>query len=270
MSQTVLITGASSGIGEAVAKLLQTHGFTVFGTTRSPNPPQRDGIRMLTLDVDSEESVRRCVDQVLSEGGGRIDVLVNNAGYALIGAAEETSIAEAKEQFETNFFGVARVTNAVLPAMRQAKTGKIVTIGSLAGLMAIPFNAYYSATKFALEAYIEALWYELRPFGISVSLIEPGFVRTAISHASRVPSKTLSEYDEVRSRFGAAMRRAVKDGLAPELVAQAVLRAAQGQAPQLRYRVGGAARWLPRLRNATPWRVFASGVRRTFALDANG
>lgn len=225
---------------------------------------------MLTLDVDSEDSVRQCVDQVLSQGGGRIDILVNNAGYAMVGAAEETSIAEAKEQFETNFFGVARMTNAVLPFMRRARTGKIITIGSLAGLMAVPFNAFYCASKFALEAYMEALWYELRPFGISVSLVEPGFVRTAISHASRVPVNTLSEYDEVRSRAGAAIRKAVEEGIAPELVATEVLRAAQSQAPQLRYKVGGAARWLPRLRSATPWKVFASGVRRTFALDASG
>ena len=117
---------------------------------------------------------------------------------------------------------------------------------------------------------METLWYELKPFGISVSLIEPGFVRTGISHASRVPAKTLAKYDAVRSRAVAAIRRSVEEGVAPETVAQGVLRAAQSPAPNLRYRVGGAARWLPRLRNAAPWKVFASGVRRTFSLDATG
>jgi len=151
MSQTVLVTGASSRIGAATAQLLHMRGFTVFGTTRAPNPPQQNEIHMLTLDGNSEDSVRNRAAEVISQGG-RIDILVNNAGYALVGAAEETSIDEAKAQFETNFFGVARMTNAVLPSMRQARAGKIISIGSLAGLMAIPFNAFYCATKFALEA----------------------------------------------------------------------------------------------------------------------
>jgi short-subunit dehydrogenase len=269
MSRTVLVTGASSGIGAATARLLQQRGFTVFATTRAPNPPLQDGIRMLTLDVNSEDSVRNCVAEVMSHRGC-IDILVNNAGYALVGAAEETSIDEAKEQFETNFFGVVRMTNAVLPSMRQARSGKIITTGSLAGLMAVPFNAFYCATKFALEAYMETLWYELKPFGISVSLIEPGFVRTGISHASRIPARTLSEYDAVRSHAVAAIRRSVEQGVSPELVAQVVFKAVENPSPELRYRVGGAARWLPRLRNTAPWKVFASGVRRTFALDATG
>jgi NAD(P)-dependent dehydrogenase (short-subunit alcohol dehydrogenase family) len=179
MSATVLITGASSGIGAAVAQLLHRNGFTVFGTTRSANPAKTNGFRMLRLDVDSEDSARACVEEVLSHSG-RLHAVVNNAGFALIGAAEEAGLAEAKEQFETNFFGVVRVTDAVLPAVRKAGSGRLINIGSLAGLMAIPFNGFYCATKFALEAYTEASWYELRPFGISVSLIEPGFVRTGM------------------------------------------------------------------------------------------
>jgi short-subunit dehydrogenase len=269
MSATVLVTGASSGIGAAVARKLQASGFTVFGTTRKANPEQRDGFKMLALDVNSDESARACVDEVLSQSG-RLDVLVNNAGFALVAAAEETSITEAKEQFETNFFGVVRMTKAVLPAMHQAERGWIINIGSLAGLMAIPFNAFYCGTKFALEAYSEALWYELKPFGIAVSLIEPGFVNTPISQSSRTALNPLKQYDTVRTRAGEALARSVKEGVAPALVADAVWRAATAREPQLRYRVGGAARWLPRLRNAAPWKFFASGVRRTFALDASG
>lgn len=269
MSATVLITGASSGIGAAVAQLLHSNGFTVFGTTRSANPAKTNGFRMLRLEVDSEDSVRACVQEVLSHSG-RLDAVVNNAGFALIGAAEETSLAEAKEQFETNFFGVVRVTDAVLPAMRKAGSGRVINIGSLAGLMAIPFTGFYCATKFALEAYTEASWYELRPFGIWVSLIEPGFVRTGMSRSSRIPAQLLQEYDPARTRTAAAVARSVEDGVAPELVAQTVLRAVRSRRPKLRYRVGAAARWLPRVRNAAPWNVFAAGVRRTFALDAGG
>src|SRR2546422_6503660 len=175
MSQTVLVTGASSGIGQATAQLLAERGHRVFGTTRKPGAAQASGFTMVGLDVRSDDSVRGCVDQVLSQAG-RLDVLVNNAGYTLMGAAEETSVAEAKAQFETNFFGVVRMVNAVLPGMRAAGAGKIINISSLAGNTAIPFSAFYSATKFALEGYSESLWYEVSPFGISVSLVEPGFV----------------------------------------------------------------------------------------------
>src|SRR5437660_2901591 len=175
MSQTILVTGASSGIGQSTARLLAERGFTVFGTARKPDSAKREPFTMLALDVRSDESVRACVAQVITKSG-RLDVLVNNAGYAMMGAAEETSVEEAKAQFETNFFGIVRMVNAVLPGMRAAGAGKIINISSLAGNTAIPFSAFYSASKFALEGYSESLWYEVRPFGITVSLVEPGFV----------------------------------------------------------------------------------------------
>ena len=176
MTQTVLVTGASSGIGKATALLLKREGFTVFGTTRRPDAVGPQEFPMLGLDVRSDDSVKALFDKV-----GRLDVLIDNAGYALTGAAEETTLAEAKAQFETNFFGAVRVVNAALPAMRAARAGKIIIIGSLAGLTAIPFSAFYSATKYALEGYAEALWHELRPFGIAVTLVEPGFVHTIVN-----------------------------------------------------------------------------------------
>src|SRR3989449_4616415 len=188
MAQTVLVTGASSGIGQATARLLAEHGFNVFGTARKPEAP------LVALDVRSDDSVRNCVQQVLSQTG-RIDVLVNNAGYNLMGAAEETSIDEAKAQFETNFFGVVRMVNAVLPAMRKAGSGKIINIGSLAGITAIPFGAFYTASKFAIEGYTEALWHELRPLGISASVIEPGFVHTKIGEGTQIAATSLGAYD---------------------------------------------------------------------------
>ena len=266
MKETVLVTGASSGIGAAVAHLLHERGFRVFGTTRALDAAASD-FHMLSLDVTSDSSVRDCVQTVLSQAG-RLDILVNNAGYALTGAAEETSVDEAKAQFETNFFGIVRMVTAVLPSMRQTGTGKIINLGSLAGLTAIPFSAFYCATKFALEAYSESLWHELKPFGITVTLIEPGWVRTGFSHGSRAAAGRLPAYDGPRKRAIAVIGRAVEEGLSPEVVAKFVLRAATSRQPRLRYRVGTDAEWLPRVRNSLPWNLYASAVRRRFALDA--
>ena len=262
MSQTVLVTGASSGIGQATAQLLAERGLRVFGTARKPDG-RSSKITMVALDVRSDDSVQKCVQQVLSQAGG-IDVLVNNAGYSLMGAAEETSIDEAKAQFETNFFGAVRMVNAVLPAMRKAGTGKIINIGSLAGITAIPFGGFYTASKFAIEGYSEALWHELRPLGISVSVIEPGFVHTAIGEATQIARSPLTAYDPVRKRATSALSRQVKGGIPPEAVAKAVLRAIESRTPSLRYRVGTDAAWFPRLKQVMPWPLFAVGVRRTF------
>ncbi len=255
MSQTVLVTGASSGIGQVIAQLLTERGFTVYGTSRKPTGT------LVPLDVRSDDSVRACLDRV-----GKIDVLVNNAGYTLMGSAEETSIEEAKGQLETNFFGVVRMVNAVLPAMRKAGAGKIINVGSLAGITAIPFGAFYTASKFALEGYSEALWHELRPLGINVILIEPGFVHTPIGEKTQIAAKPLSAYDGVRQRATAALGRHVEHGIVPEKVAATVLRAVQSRSPSLRYRVGTDAAWLPRLKSVLPWPLFAVGVRRTFAV----
>ena len=262
MTQTVLVTGASSGIGKATALLLKREGFTVFGTTRRPDAVGPQEFPMLGLDVRSDDSVKALFDKV-----GRLDVLIDNAGYALTGAAEETTLAEAKAQFETNFFGAVRVVNAALPAMRTARAGKIILIGSLAGLTAIPFSAFYSATKFALEGYAEALWHELRPFGIDVTVVEPGFVRTRLGEASQVAAGPLPAYADFEKRALRGIDGAVSRGIAPERVAARVLGIVQTDHPRLRYRVGADATWLPRLKNVAPWRVFAAGVRRTFGLS---
>src|SRR6266540_56603 len=239
MSQTVLVTGASSGIGQATAQLLAQQGYTVFGTARKPAAAMSNGVTMVALDVRSDDSVRACVDRVLTQAGG-IDVLVNNAGYSLMGAAEETSVTEAKAQLETNFFGVVRMVNAVLPAMRKAHKGKVINIGSLAGITAIPFGAFYTASKFAIEGYTEALWHELRPLGINVSVIEPGFVHTKIGEGTQIAAVSLGAYDSVRKRATAALTRHVAAGISPDAVATTVLRAIKSRSPSLRYRVAAA------------------------------
>src|SRR6266480_6379391 len=219
VSQTVLVTGASSGIGQSTARLLAERGFTVFGTARKPDPKKRESFTMLALDVRSDDSVRACVEQVVAQAG-RLDVLVNNAGYAMMGAAEETSVEEARAQFETNFFGIVRMVNAVLPGMRAAGRGKIINISSLAGNTAIPYSAFYSASKFAVEGYSESLWYEVRPFGVSVSLVEPGFVNTPIGEASPAAARPVAAYDATRKRMLAAFGRSVHAGIPPEQVAR--------------------------------------------------
>jgi short-subunit dehydrogenase len=265
MSQTILVTGASSGIGQATARLLAERGFTVFGTARKPDAAKRETFTMLALDVRSDESVRACVEQVMAKAG-RLDVLVNNAGYALMGAAEETSVEEAKAQFETNFFGIVRMVNALLPGMRAAGAGKIINLSSLAGNTAIPYSGFYSATKFAVEGYSEALWHEVRPFGVSVSLVEPGFVSTPIAEASPLAARPLPAYDATRKRMLAKFGQSLAAGIPPEQVARRVLQIVEHSSPALRYPVGAQATWLPRLRNVVPWKVYAVGVRKTFAV----
>src|SRR5881394_3110766 len=265
MSQTILVTGASSGIGQATARLLAERGFKVFGTARKPESAQSQGVTMVALDVRSDESVRSCVAQVVAKAG-RLDVLVNNAGYSLTSAAEETSVEEAKAQLETNFFGIVPMVNAVLPGMRARGAGKIINISSLAGNTAIPYSAFYSASKFAVEGYSESLWYEIRPLGISVTLVEPGFVNTPIGEASPAAARPLPAYAATRTRMLTAFGHALAGGIPPERVAQRVLRIIESPDPGLRYRVGGQATWLPRLRSVVPWSVYAAGVRKTFAV----
>ena len=173
--KVALVTGASSGFGRLTAEHLLRDGYRVFGTSRRELPDTERGVEMLTLDVRSEESVRECVGRVL-QTAGRIDLLVNNAGLLVtVGPDEEVSPEEAQLLFETNFFGVTRMTHAVLPSMRSRRSGRIVNVSSLAGLLAVPGQALYSATKFAVEGYSEALRQELMPYGITVSLVEPGF-----------------------------------------------------------------------------------------------
>ena len=173
--KTVIVTGASSGIGQAIAAHLHRSGWRVFGTMRRPDP-DRDGPDALKLDVTSDQSVEAAVAEVLARAG-RIDAMVNNAGADMLGAVEETTAQEALDLFQTNFFGVHRLVRAVLPSMRARKAGRLVTIGSIAGFLPTPFEAFYSASKHALEGYCESLDFEVRPFGIRTVLIEPGFVR---------------------------------------------------------------------------------------------
>jgi NAD(P)-dependent dehydrogenase (short-subunit alcohol dehydrogenase family) len=223
----------------------------------------------LPLDVRSNDSVAACLSAV-SGLVDRLDILVNNAGYELAGALEELSLDEAKAQFETNFFGVVRMVKAVLPMMRRQKDGQIINVSSLAGLTPIPFMGIYSASKFALEGYTEALRLEVKPFNIRVSQIEAGFLKTPMMNNRQMSVGRIADYDPWRRRAFDAIRSSEENGPGPELVAATVLKIAASRNPRLRYVVGKQARFVTRLRRFFPEGAFERGVRSTFGLDRKG
>lgn len=229
-----LVTGASTGFGRLTAERLAARGYRVFGTNRTGTGSSA-ALEMLVLDVDLDESVERCVQDLLGRAG-RIDVLVNNAGRAMLGACEETSSSEARALFETNVFGVMRMVSAVLPTMKQQGHGSIVNVGSLSGLISVPFHGVYAASKHALAGYSDALRHEVRPFGVRVSLVEPAAHRTGITMAR--PARTQAAYDADREQVGSLIQTQIETGRDPARVADTIVVAATSGTPKVRYRVG--------------------------------
>jgi NAD(P)-dependent dehydrogenase (short-subunit alcohol dehydrogenase family) len=264
--RTVLVTGASSGFGKAIASLLSRNGFNVFGTSRNAPGEGAEGVRMLRLDVTSDQSVHDCVREVLAMAG-RIDVLVNNAGTLTTGAIEEFSIDEAKSQFETNFFGVARMTKEVLPMMRGQKGGQIINISSVGGLLPSPFEGFYIASKHAVEGYTETLRLEVKGLGIKVSLVEPGFFKTGLFGAE-VPTRAhIGEYDAERKNSSSVRDVEHRQkALDPAIVAEVVLRIANSRAPRIRYAVGREKSAI-RLKALVPEGMYESATGRHWKLD---
>lgn len=263
----VLITGASSGVGHATAALLSQQGYRVFGTSRRAGQVAAPaGVDMLPLDVRDDGSVRACVDAVIARAG-RLDVLVNNAAYEQAGAVEDVSVAEARAQFETNFFGVHRMVQSALPYMRAQRGGRIVNVSSLAGLVSIPFMSIYSATKFALEGYSEALRMEVRSFGIHVSVVESGFLNTPIQANRQYPRAPVDAYEDRRARAYAAFRREEDKGPGADVPARAILKTIQSRNPRLRILVGSMARQNLTLRRILPHGVFEGAAMRFFGID---
>jgi NAD(P)-dependent dehydrogenase (short-subunit alcohol dehydrogenase family) len=253
--RVVLVTGASTGIGACSATYLAKSGYRVYGGSRGA--VTAPGVEALTLDVADDASVAQVIETILAREG-RLDVLVNNAGFGIAGAIEDTSIDEAREQFEVNFFGVLRMCRAALPTMRQQKTGYIVNIGSIGGLIAIPFQGFYSASKFALEGLSESLRLEVRPFGIQVVLIEPGDHRTSFTQNRRSTSASAAG-SVYRDRFERAVARMALDeqgGPGPEGIARLLHKILNNPRPRLRYTAGPVAQraavWIKR---TTPFAV---------------
>lgn len=266
--RVVLVTGASSGIGLACATHLAGRGFRVYGTSRRAAAGIPGNVTMLTADVTDDRSVEQAIATVLDREG-RLDIVVNNAGMGIAGPVESTSIEQAKGQFEVNFFGVFRVCRAVLPAMRRQRSGYIINIGSIGGLLAIPYQSMYSASKFALEGLSEALRMEVRPFGIRVVIIEPGDHKTGLTENRQFTEISIAT-DAYSPSFEAALLKTAHDeqsGSGPEQIARLLYRIVNQRHPRLRYTIGPipqrAAVWLKRL---MPYSILEYTMRTYYGL----
>jgi len=263
-----LVTGASTGIGEATATRLATAGYKVYGTSRRGTRAGQQSFAMLPLDVTSDESVEAAVREVM-QLHGRIDLLVNNAGFGIAPAgAEESSIEQARSIFDTNFFGIVRMTRAVVPHMRHQGGGRIINIGSVLGFLPMPYAALYAATKHAVEGYSESLDHELRTRGIRVSVIEPAYTKTQFDANFLEPDSRLDEYREIRASLGKTLKKVMAAADAPGVVADVVLKAASAAHPRLRYTAGVVAGRLRLLRRFAPAGVLDAGIRKDLRLDA--
>lgn len=248
MKKVVLVTGASSGIGKAAALELSRCGCTVYAAARRVGEMEdllQHGINIMALDVTDEKSMVDCVSRIVVNEG-RVDVLVNNAGYGSYGALEDVPIDEARRQFEVNLFGLARMTQLVLPSMRRNKSGRIINISSMGAKIYTPFGSWYHSTKFALEGLSDSLRLELAPFGIDVVLVEPGCIKTqweGIAMDNLTKNSAKGAYVDRAKRFADNMSKLYSGNItAPEKVAQTIAKAAMAHRPKTRYVVGYLAR----------------------------
>lgn len=249
--KVAIVTGSSSGIGYATSLLLARNRFHTYATMRNIEKSadiqeiankERLPLQVIQLDVNDDASIRNSIKRVERENE-RIDVLVNNAGYGLVGAFEDLSVEEIKSQFETNFFGVIRLTQQVLPIMRKQKSGTIVNVSSGAGRIGFPGMSAYVSSKFALEGLSESMSYELEPFGIKVIIIEPGVIRTNFKKNSVMSKKSLdnssiSPYSSIIQKIDSSISSIIEHATPPEDVAKAILHAITSNNPELRYLVG--------------------------------
>lgn len=267
-SKIAIVTGASSGIGKTTAELLANSGYKVYGTSRKVTQAAQRSYKMITLDVNSEESIEAALREVV-QIEGRIDLVVNNAGFGVApGGAEESSIEQTKMLFETNFFGIVRMTRAVVPYMRKQGEGRIINIGSVLGLIPAPYMASYAATKHAVEGFSESLDHELRTRGIRVSVIEPGYTNTHFEANTQEVDAKLDEYTIARRALAKLVKIAVEGGDDPKVVAKVVLKAANAKHPKLRYAAGKLACRLSLLRRFAPAALVDIGIRKEMKLDS--
>jgi NAD(P)-dependent dehydrogenase (short-subunit alcohol dehydrogenase family) len=268
-ARTALVTGASSGIGEATARRLHALGYVVYGAARRVDRMDKlaaDGIRPIAMDVTHDDSLRAGVDRILAETG-RIDVLVNNAGYGSYGAVEDVPLDEARYQFEVNVFGAARLIQLVLPGMRAQRSGTIVNISSMGGRIYTPLGGWYHGTKFALEALSDCLRLEAKPFGIDVVVIEPGSIQTEWGDIAAGNLRKVSA-DGPYARRADAMAASMESeanahrNSPPTVIADAIAKAVTARRPRTRYTAGFAAKPLITLRRVLPDRAFDALITR--------
>jgi len=266
--RVALVTGASSGIGEATAHKLLAAGYRVYGTSRRGSLAGTHPFPLLTLDVTDDASVEATIEELLRQEG-RIDVLVNNAGFGIApAAAEESSIEQARSIFDTNFLGVVRLTRAVIPQMRRQGSGRIINIGSILGIVPLPYAALYAASKHAVEGYTGALDHELRTQGIRVSVIEPAYMKTQFENNNIEPDAKLKEYDHIRAKLTKMVSKAMAEAESPEVVADVVVKAAQALRPKVRYTAGTLAGKLNFILRFAPTSFLDKVVRKSIQLDA--
>lgn len=274
MQKTALVTGASAGIGEATVKRLLKDGYKVYAAARRLDRMatlERLGAELIDLDLTDDASIVAAMEKIRA-AAGRLDLLVNNAGYGSYGAIEDVPMEEARRQMEVNVFGLARLCQLATPLMRAQRSGTIVNVTSIGGKMGEPFGGWYHATKFAVEGFSDCLRMELRPFGIRVVVIEPGAIRTewgGIAHQSLVERSGGSAYAPWALKHAAVLSSAESGRFAspPEVVANTIARAAAARRPRIRYGTGGGAKvflflahWLPdRWKDALMWRMSQSG-----------
>lgn len=263
--KVVLITGVSSGIGRAAAIRFAKSGCRVYGTVR--NTAKADGVPGVTvieMDIRDDASIERGVRTIIAQDK-RIDVLVNSAGVTLLGAAEETSIAEAQTLFDTNLFGLLRTIQAVLPHMRAQRSGRIVNISSVLGFLPAPYMALYAASKHAVEGLSETLDHEVRQFGVRVSLVEPSFTKTNLDLNAPQAASIIPDYQQERGLVSAAIQRNVQTAPTPDGVAATIIDAALG-GWKMRHTPKGEASLLAKLRRFMPAAPVERGIRKTFGL----
>lgn len=266
--KVALVTGASSGIGKAVAERLATAGYKVYGTSRNGAKSGLSPFAMLSSDVNGESSVAAVVNEIISKEG-RIDLLVNNAGFGVAAAgAEESTIKQAKSIFDTNFFGLVRMTLAVIPHMRQQGSGRIINISSVLGFLPAPYMALYAASKHAVEGYSASLDHELRTRGIRVSLIQPAYTKTGFDANLLAADATLNEYDKIRGALAHRVKALVERGDDTSVVAEVVLKAATADNPNIAYTAGRLAARLRFLSRFAPAFLLDAGLRKDLQLDA--
>ncbi|WP_155205077.1 SDR family oxidoreductase [Xanthovirga aplysinae] len=257
MNKIALVTGASSGIGEAIAKHLLTSGFKVYGTSRSQRESKPNEIQFLQMDVTEETSVRQAVEEINTKEG-RIDVLVNSAGLGIIFALEDVPIEDVKKVFETNVYGALKVCKAVMPIMRAQRSGHIINISSIAGEVGLPFRGIYSASKFALEGITEAMRMELMPFGVKASILQPGDFNTNIGQNRVEPNQNKnSPYSKYLQVSNALIEKGMQKAPTPEVIGPLVEKIINTANPKERYRVGAFLETItPVLKKYLPYKVY--------------
>lgn len=260
-NKTVLITGASSGIGMATALLLHQQGYRVYAAARqvaNMKALEQAGIRVVAMDVTNDESMVAAVETISAEVGA-IDILMNNAGYGSYGAVEDVPISEARYQFEVNVFGLARLTQLVLPRMRAQRAGTIINVSSIGGRIGEPHGAWYHATKFAVEGFSDSLRMELQQFGINVVVIQPGAIRTEWNRIARENLMRVSggtAYGDLAQKHALMLENADSRGSDPTVVAQTIAKAIAAKTPGTRYATGGGAKVILALRRLLPDKAF--------------